>query len=148
MGNINHMRIIVLNSSYLSILHTRLNSSYLVKIIEFEIDDITIYGIIDIDIPHTTYDERRRFLLNIHPFKHTTKNSIDSLESYMQELNADYENMIQYANNNNTISFLWWPLTVYKYTGHKQIICSDFIKKNSISSVLYYQNISIISNNR
>jgi hypothetical protein len=148
MGNINYMRIIIVNSSCLSIFHTHLNSSYLVKIIEFEIDDITIYGIIDIDIPHTTYDERRRFLLNIHPFKQTTKNSIDSLESYMQELNADYENMIQYANNNNTISFLWWPLTAYKYTGHKQIICNDFIKKNAISSILYYQNISIISNNR
>ena len=145
MGNINHMRSIVLNSSCLSSsIHTE---SYLVKIIEFEIDDITIYGIIDIDIPHTTYDERCRFLLNIHPFKHTTKNSIDSLESYMQELNADYENMIQYANN-DTISFLWWPLTAYKYTGTKQTICSDFIKTNSISSIPYYQNITIISNNR
>jgi hypothetical protein len=148
-GNINHMRSIVLNSSCFSILHTPLDSSYLVKIIEFEIDDITIYGIIDIDIPHTTYDERCRFLLNIHPFKQTTKNSIDSLESYMQELNADYENMKQYGNkNNDTISFLWWPLTAYKYTGHKQTICSDFIKKNAISSIPYYQNISIISNNR
>ena len=149
MGNINHMRIIVLNSSCLSILHTHLNSSYLVKIIEFEINNITIYGIIDIDIPHTTYDERCRFLLNIHLFKKTTKNSIDSLESYMQELKTDYENMILYANeNNDTISFLWWPLTVYKYTGHKQTICSDFIKKNAISSRSYYQTISIISNNR
>jgi len=149
MGNINHMRIIVLNSSCLSILHTHLNSSYLVKIIEFEINNITIYGIIDIDIPHTTYDERCSFLLNIHLFKKTTKNSIDSLESYMQELKTDYENMILYANeNNDTISFLWWPLTVYKYTGHKQTICSDFIKKNAISSRSYYQTISIISNNR
>jgi hypothetical protein len=148
-GNINHMRIIVLNSSCLSISHTHLKSSYLVKIIEFEIDNITIYGIIDIDIPHTTYDERYRFLLNIHPFKQTTKNTIDSLESYMQELKTDYENMIQYGNkNNDTISFLWWPLTAYKYTGVKQTICSDFIKKNVISSIPYYQNISIISNNR
>jgi hypothetical protein len=65
----------------------------------------------------------------------------------MQELNADYENMIQYANN-DTISFLWWPLTAYKYTGTKQTICSDFIKTNSISSIPYYQNITIISNNR
>lgn len=148
-GNINHMRIIVLNSSCLSISHAHLKSSYLVKIIEFEIDDITIYGIIDIDIPHTTYDERYRFLLNIHPFKQTTKNTIDSLESYMQELKTDYENMIQYANENkDNISFLWWPLTAYKYTGVKQTICSDFIKKNVISSIPYYQNISIISNNR
>ena len=148
-GNINHMRIIVLNSSCLSISHTHLKLSYLVKIIECEIDDITIYGIIDIDIPHTTYDERHRFLLNIHPFKQTNKNNINSLESYMQELNTDYENMIQYANeNNNTISFLWWPLTAYKYTGIKQTISSDFIKKNAISSIPYYQNITIISNNR
>jgi hypothetical protein len=149
MGNINHVRIIIVNSSCLSISHALLKSSYLVKIIEFEIDDITIYGIIDIDIPHTTYDERYRFLLNIHPFKQTTKNTIDSLETYMQELKTDYENMIQYGNeNNDTISFLWWPLTAYKYTGHKQTICSDFIKKNAISSMSYYQNISIISNNR
>ena len=148
-GNINHMRIIVLNSSCLSIKCASVKSSYLVKIIEFEINNITIYGIIDIDIQHTTYDERCRFLLNIHPFKQTTKNSIDSLESYMQELKTDYENMKQYGNeNNDTISFLWWPLTAYKYTGVKQTICSDFIKKNVISSMPYYQNISIISNNR
>ena len=142
MGNINCMNTIVLQSSNLP-LHSYINLSYRVKIIEFDIDNTTIYGIIDIDIPHTTYDERWNILSNAHPFKQNNRINIDSLETYKKEIEINYENMTQYVNENkDNISFLWWPLKVYKYTGIKQTICRDFIKNNSISSVLYYQDIT------
>ena len=142
MGNINCMNTIVLQSSNLSTL-SYINSSYRVKIIEFDIDNTTIYGIIDIDIPHTTYDERWNILSNAHQFKQNNRINIDSLETYKKEIEINYENMTQYVNENkDNISFLWWPLMVYKYTGIKETICRDFIKNNSISSALYYQDIT------
>ena len=144
MGNINYMRIIVLQSSTLSLL-PYINSSYQVKIVEFDIDDITIYGIIDINIPHTTYNERCRVLLNAHPFKQNNRINIDSLETYKKEIETNCENIIKYVNENkDNISFLWWPLIVYKYTGTKQTICKDFIKNNELTSLLYYQDVTII----
>ena len=144
MGNINCMRIVVLQSSTLPLL-PYMNSSYQVKIVEFDIDDVTIYGIIDIDIPHTTYNERCRVLLNAHPFKQNNRINVDSLETYKKEIETNYENMIKYVNENkDTISFMWWPLMVYKYTGTKQTICKDFIKINALTSLLYYQDVTII----
>jgi hypothetical protein len=143
MGNINYMNTIVLQSSNLPTL-SYINSSYRVKIIEFDINDTTIYGIIDIDIPHTTYDERCTILSNAHPFKQNNRINIDSLETYKKEIEINYKNMTHYVNENkNNMSFLWWHLRVYKYSGIKETICRDFIKNNSISSVLYYQDITI-----
>jgi len=113
--NINSIYNYVLNSSYLSI-SQNMNLSYLVKIIEFYINDNTIYGIIDIDIPQTTYDERCRFLLNAHPetiyLQHNNKINIDSVD-----IKLYHKNIIDYVNKNkDNISFLWWPLMAYKYT--------------------------------
>jgi hypothetical protein len=136
------MNTIVLQSSNLPTL-SYINSSYQVKIIEFDINDTTIYGIIDIDIPHTTYDERCNILSKAHPFKKNNRINIDSLETYKKEIEINYKNMTQYVNENkDNMSFLWWHLRVYKYSGIKETISRDFIKNNSISSVLYYQDIT------
>jgi hypothetical protein len=113
--NINSIYNYVLNSSHL-LVSQNINVSYLVKIIEFYINDNTIYGIIDIDIPQTTYDERCRFLLNAHPetkyLQHNNKINIDSVD-----IKLYHKNIIDYVNKNtDNISFLWWPLMAYKYT--------------------------------
>jgi hypothetical protein len=147
-GDLNLMSTIVLDNLVLPSLPV-IMSSYIIKIIEFKVnnpinsENITIYGIIDIDIPDTTYNTRVDMLLDACPHTILTKHT-DSLESYIKEIEKDYENMKDYAiKYENVISFLWWPIVIRKYTG--LTIDLNVNKMINMSLPTYYQKIIPIS---
>ena len=147
-GDLNLMSTIVLDNLVLPTLPV-IMSSYIIKIIEFKVnnpinsENITIYGIIDIDIPDTTYNTRIDMLLDACPHTILTKHT-DSLESYIKEIEKDYENMKDYAiKYENVISFLWWPIVIRKYTG--LTIDLNVNKMINMSLPTYYQKIIPIS---
>lgn len=147
-GNLNLMSTIVLDNLVLPSLPV-IMSSYIIKIIEFKVnnpinsENITIYGIIDIDIPDTTYNTRVDMLLNACTHTQLTKHT-DSLEAYIKEIEKDYENMKDYAiKYENVISFLWWPIVIRKYTG--PTIDINVNKMINMSLPTYYQKIIPIS---
>jgi hypothetical protein len=147
-GDINLMSTIVVDKSALPSLPVIL-SSYIIKIIEFKInnpinsENITVYGIIDIDIPDTTYNTRVDMLLDACPHTQMTKHT-DSLESYIKEIEKEYENIKEYAiKYKNLISFLWCPIVIHKYTG--PTIYTDLNRLINMSLPTYYQKIIPIS---
>ena len=146
-GDLNLMSTVVLDKSVLPLSSVVL-SSYTIKIIEFEVnntsdDSITVYGIVDIDIPDTTYYERSRILLDACP-RATITDQIESFDSYINEIEKDYENMMKYANEyKDTSSFLWWPVVARKYSGPTIDLNVNRMKNMSLPA--YYHKIIPVS---
>ena len=106
-------------------------------------DSITVYGIVDIDIPDTTYYDRSRILLDACPRAKIT-DQIESFDSYINEIEKDYENMMKYANEyKDTSSFLWWPVVARKYSGPTIDLNVNRMKNMSLPA--YYHKIIPVS---